>query len=61
MQTIIDALRSILGNPDFYKQLGGYNNYTWDYASMFEYFFAGVVLCIVVGWIFRLLKEAFYH
>lgn len=60
MQTIISALRSILGNADFYRQIYG-SNYSWDYGAMLEYFFAGTVLCIVVGWIFRLLKEGFYR
>lgn len=60
MQTIISALESILGDANFYRQLPG-RDYGWDYGAMFEYFFAGTVLCIVVGWIFRLLKEGFYR
>lgn len=54
MQSMIDALRSILGEPDFYRVLYG-NNPTWDYASMMEYFFSALLLCIVVGSIFRIL------
>lgn len=55
MDTIINALRDILGVPEFYVRLGGQQNYTWDYAAMFEYFFAGVILCIVVCAVFRFL------
>lgn len=55
MDTIINALREILGTPEFYVRLGNQQNYTWDYAAMFEYFFAGVILCIVVCAVFRFL------
>ena len=54
MQTIINALRDILGTPDFYKVLSG-SELTWDYGSMLEYFFAGMIVLIVVGSIFRIL------
>lgn len=54
MQTIINALRDILGTPDFYKVLSG-SELTWDYGSMLEYFFAGMLVLIVVGSIFRIL------
>lgn len=55
MDTIINALREILGVPEFYVRLGTSTNYSWDYAAMFEYFFAGVILCIVVSAVFRFL------
>lgn len=55
MDTIISALREIIGNPDFYKQMSGYNNYTWDYGAMMEYFFAGVLLCVTVCAVFRFI------
>ncbi len=54
MDSIINALREILGTPNFYKVLSG-NNYTWDYAAMFEYFFAGLILCIAICGIFRFI------
>lgn len=58
MTTIIEALRSIVGVPDFYKVLeGGYNNPTWDYNAMFEYFFACLILCIVVSSIFKFIRS----
>lgn len=54
MQTIINALRGILGMPDFYKVLSG-SEPIWDYGAILEYFFAGMVVLIVVGSIFRIL------
>lgn len=56
MTTIIEALRSIVGVPDFYKVLNG-NNPTWDYNAMFEYFFACLILCIVVSSIFKFIRS----
>lgn len=55
MQTIIEGLRSVLGEPDFYHQMTNTSNYTWDYGAMFEYFFAGVLLCITVAAGFRFI------
>lgn len=56
MDSIINALREILGVPDFYKQLSSSSNsYSWDYAAMFEYFFAGLILCIAICGIFRFI------
>lgn len=54
MDTILQALRQILGEADFYKQLYG-TNYSWDYAAMIEYFVGAVILCIVVSSVFRIL------
>ena len=59
MQTVIDALRSILGTPDFYKQMSGYNNYAWDYGAMIEYFVASLVLLIVISSVFKFLMKLF--
>lgn len=55
MQTVIEALRELIGTPDFYTKLGTSTNYSWDYGAMIEYFFAGLLLCIVVSSIFKLL------
>lgn len=55
MQTIIDALREIIGNPEFYVRMGSQQNYTWDYGAMLEYFGALMLVLIVVGSIFKLL------
>ncbi len=61
MQTILEALRSVLGEADFYKVLegGSYNNPTWDYAAMIEYFVGAMLLIIVVGSIFKILTHLF--
>lgn len=57
METVINALRQILGEPDFYKQLGTSSNYTWDYGAMLEYFVASVILCIVISSIFKFINK----
>ena len=47
MKTLIEALREIIGIPEFYKQLNGYNgSYTWDYGAMLEYAVCAIVLCV---------------
>ena len=55
MTTILEALREILGEPDFYVQMGSQMNYSWDYAAMIEYMVGAVILCIVVSSVFRIL------
>lgn len=57
MTTVLEALREILGEADFYHQLGTGTNYSWDYASMIEYFVGAVVLCVVISSVFRLLVK----
>lgn len=59
MQTLIEALRSILGTPDFYKVLSGSDRYTWDYGAMFEYFVAALILLIVISSVFKFLMKLF--
>ncbi len=59
MQTILDALRAVLGEPDFYKQLTSSSNYTWDYAAMIEYMVGALILCIVVSSVFRIVALLF--
>lgn len=59
MNTIIEALRNIVGEPDFYKVLDNGRSPTWDYAAMFEYVFACLILVIVVGSIFKILLKMF--
>lgn len=56
MPTVIEALRQILGDADFYKNLSG-TNYTWDYAGMIEYFVGAVILCVVISSVFRFLGK----
>lgn len=59
MQTVIEALRSILGTPDFYKVMSGYDKYTWDYGAMIEYFVASLILLIVISSVFKFLMKLF--
>lgn len=55
MQTILEALRTVLGQPDFYKQLTVTGNYTWDYAAMIEYLVAALILLVVISSVFKFL------
>ena len=54
MQTVLDALRTVLGEADFYKVLYG-NNYSWDYGAMIEYFVGALILLITVSSVFKFL------
>lgn len=56
MDSILEALRKVLGTPDFYETGSGYSG-TWDYGAMIEYFVGAVILCIVVASVFRLLGK----
>lgn len=56
MQTVIQALRQILGVPDFYIDGGQYSNY-WDYGAMIEYFVAALILLIVISSVFKFLMK----
>lgn len=58
MQTLIEALRDIIGTPDFYIENSGYSS-TWDYGAMIEYMFCGVLVCIVVSNVFKIVRKAF--
>lgn len=55
MQTVIDALREIIGTPDFYIESSGYSS-TWDYGAMIEYAIAGILVIVVVSSVFKILK-----
>ena len=55
MQTLIDTLRDILGDPDFYIETGNYSS-TWDYGSMLEYMGAVIILCVVIASVFKFLR-----
>lgn len=54
MQTILSALRSILGEADFYITNGSYSN-SWDYGAMIEYLVGALILMIVISSVFRFL------
>lgn len=55
MDSILNALRSVLGTPDFYIDNGSYNS-TWDYGAMLEYMIAGVILCVVISSVFKFVR-----
>lgn len=56
MDTIISALREILGSPEFYITNGSYSG-SWDYGAMIEYMVGAMILCIVVSSTFRFLVK----
>lgn len=56
MQSVLEAIREILGEADFYISNGNYSG-SWDYGAMIEYFVAAVVLCIVIASVFRFLGK----
>lgn len=55
MQTVMEALREILGTPDFYIEGSNYSS-TWDYGAMIEYAIAGILVTVVVSSVFKILK-----
>lgn len=60
METVLEAVRSVLGEPEFYTRLNGTtSNYTWDYGLMLEYLIAGILLCVSVSWVFRIISKLF--
>lgn len=59
MEYLIEKMRDVLGTPEFYVQLGSSNNYSWDYGAMLEYMFSGILLCIVVASVFKILSKVF--
>lgn len=60
MTNIIDYLRELLGSTDSFwhnfEGSGTYNTYAWDYGYLFEYFVAGVILCVVIANVFKFLR-----
>lgn len=56
MQTLLDAMRSVVGAADFYISNGNYSG-SWDYGAMCEYFAAVVVLIVVISSVFRFLGK----
>lgn len=58
MKTVLQALREVIGTPDFYVENGNYSS-TWDYGVMIEYAIAGILVMLVVSYIFRMIKWMF--
>lgn len=59
MQTVINALRDILGQPDFYKVMTTSGNYSWDYGSMIEYLVGAMIVMLCLSYVFKFIKWAF--
>lgn len=57
MSSLLEQVRKILGTPEFYRQLSGYNgSYTWDYGAMLEYAMCGIILCVTIASAFKFLR-----
>lgn len=56
MQSVLDALRQILGTADFYIENGNYSG-SWDYGAMIEYIVASLILMIVISSVFKFLMK----
>lgn len=56
MQTLLDSLRDIVGEANFYITNGSYSG-SWDYGAMVEYMSAIVILCLVIASVFRFLSK----
>ena len=54
MQTLLEALREVIGSADFYIENGNYSG-TWDYGAMIEYVLAGLILLVVVSSVFKFI------
>lgn len=54
MQTLLEALREVIGSADFYIENGNYSG-TWNYGSMIEYLLAGLILLVVVSSVFKFI------
>lgn len=55
MQTLLQALRSILGEADFFI----FETSSWDYSLMIEYLIGAVILLCVICNVFALLRILF--
>lgn len=56
METLLEQIRKILGTPDFYHVMSGYNNATWDYGAMLEYSVCAIILCVTIASAFKFLR-----
>lgn len=56
MDTLLNALRKIIGSADFYIENGNYSG-TWDYGAMIEYLVAAIILMICVSSVFRFVMK----
>lgn len=52
---ILEFVRSVIGEPDFYHSMTGTSNPTWDYGAILEYSFSFVLLLFSLFWVYRLM------
>lgn len=57
MDSLLNAIRSILGEADFYRN--NIQGYSWDYSAMIEYIIGGTILLCVICNVFKLLRVLF--
>lgn len=61
MDTLINYLRELLGNTSgfwhTFESNNSYSTYNWDYGLFFEYFIAGVIVCVVITNAFKFLRD----
>lgn len=51
MNNLVDTVRDIIGTPEFFSD----TLMDWDYGSMLEYVFCGVLLIVVITFTFKAL------
>lgn len=60
MTDLITYLQQLIGSTEgFWHTFSSNNNYAtwnWDYGMLFEYFVAGVIVCIVIANAFKFLR-----
>lgn len=62
MENLIEALRDIIGTPEFWREFetnNNYNTWQWDYGAMLEYMIAGILVCITVSAVFKFIRMWF--
>ena len=58
MNTVVNALREVVGQFDFYINNGNYSG-TWDYGAMLEYACGVILVCVCVSAVFKFLTKLF--
>lgn len=60
MTDLITYLQELIGSTDGFWHTFQSNStnttYNWDYGMLFEYFVAGVIVCIVISNVFKFLR-----
>ena len=60
LDSVISYLRQLIGDTSGFWHTFQNNNtntsYNWDYGLLFEYFIAGVIVCLVISNVFKFLR-----